>query len=179
MSAVKVNNLNEVNATVLAWFGAVKAAAEEAAVGMAKVAFEQILKEGPQYSGDFVANTKVSFGTVDASFTPNALGWRREHRFGPANPAENLAFKRGDTPAIDYAMSRANWAGFKLGQPIFITSNAVHDSEPYAIKIETGQIAFRPVNEGADHVYRNAYNFVASRYGTIGFGELNQLRNFK
>lgn len=163
--SVGIKNLAAVDATVMAWFAAVEKAAAEAAVGLAKEAFEQILETGPQNSGDFVANTNVSTGKPDFSFEATAT------------PNPNVAlFQMGDPAAQNAARAKANWTVPALGVPIFIASNAEHD-EPYSVKIEEGKINLRPVNAGASHIYQRAKEFVQHRYTSIGKVQLAALRS--
>ena len=157
--------LDKFDAAVKGWLSDVEDAAAEAAVGLAHEAFEQILETGPQFSGDFVANTNVSTnGTPDYTFTEDLGGGTM------ADP-----YKMGDPEAQSKARDRAQWTTPALGTSIFISSKAVHD-EPYSVKIEQGQIALRPVNAGADHIYRRAKAYVQHRYTHIGKVQLADLR---
>ena len=161
---VKVTNLSAFDAQVEAWFAAVEKAAAEAAVGLAREAFEQIIENGPQNSGDFVANTKVAVGSPDVTFTPFVL----------STPARS-PFQMGDSPAMEYAKSHAVWPTIKLGQTVFISSSAKHD-EFYAWKIEKGQIKLRPENAGAVAIYARAARHVGNRYNFIGGVQMDWLR---
>lgn len=142
---IKVTNLAEFDAEVQRWFNAFEKAAAEAAVGLAKAAFKQILETSPQYSGDFVANWKVQINGVTPSFTSNAVG----------GLDREVPFQVGDRPAINKALSNAKWPRIKLGDSIYLHNTAFHDSY-YAWKIENNQINFRPVNEDAHHVVTRA-----------------------
>ena len=163
---VKVTNLSAFDAQVEAWFAAVEKAAAEAAVGLAREAFEQIIENGPQNSGDFVAQTKVSVvaPTPVSDFEPFQL----HNKAGDP-------FKMGDSPAMDYAKSHAVWPTIKLGQTVFISSSAKHD-EFYAWKIEKGQIKLRPENAGAVAIYARAARHVGHRYNFIGGSQMDWLR---
>lgn len=164
--SVEIKNLAEFDAAVTAWFAAVEEAIAEAAVGLAHEAFEEILETGPQYSGDFVANTRVSVGTPDTTFEPYVLG----------RPARN-PFYMGAPEAQDHARHNAHWPQLKLGQTLYISSSALHD-EAYSWKIENGEIALRDVNRGGDHIYARAAAYVAHRYTNIGPVQLDILRKF-
>ena len=162
--SVEVKNLASFDTSVMGWFAAVEVALAEAAVGLAHEAFEQIIETGPQYSGDFVANTRVSMtGKPDTTFEEGPL------------PSPGSAFKVGDPQAQSIARAQANWVTPKLGKPIFISSTAKHD-EFYSHKIENGEIALRPVNQGADHIYRRARDYTQHRYASIGKVQLAALR---
>ena len=163
---VKVTNLSAFDAQVEAWFAAVEKAAAEAAVGLAREAFEQIIENGPQNSGDFVAQTKVSVGAPApvSDFKPFQLH----------NKASD-PFQMGDSPAMEYAKSHAVWPTIKLGQTVFISSSAKHD-EFYAWKIEKGQIKLRPENAGAVAIYARAARHVGHRYNFIGGSQMDWLR---
>lgn len=175
MSGVKVKDgsLAKFNESVQGWFSRVRTAAEGAAVGLGKEAFEQILETSPQYSGDFTANWKVSVGTPDTTFTidviPSRVSSPDDDGIRHSEP-----FKRGDGEAIAYAKSRAKWPVLKLGQKLFISNSANHD-EPYAMKIENGEIKLRPVNKGADHVVRRSTQYVLNRYSRIDKVQLQAL----
>ena len=163
---VKVTNLTAFDANVQAWFAAVEKATAEAAVGVAREAFEQIIETGPQYSGDFVANTKVSVGAPAplSAFQPFVL-----------HDSTHDPFKMGDSPAMEYAKSHAVWPTIKLGQTVFVSSSAKHD-EFYAWKIEKGQIKLRPENAGAVAIYARAARHVGNRYNFIGGSQMDWLR---
>ena len=164
---VKVNNLPAFDAKVMAWFAAVEKATAEAAVGLAREAFEQIIETGPQYSGDFVANTKVSVGAPApiSAFQPFVL-----------HDSTHDPFKMGDSPAMAYARSHVDWPKLTLGQTIYISSSAKHD-EFYAWKIEDGVIKLRPENAGAFSIYNRAIRYVGHRYSYIGKVQMNILRS--
>lgn len=164
MAAV-IQNLAEFENSVQSWFKAVRGAAEEAAVGLAKRVFDKVLIESPQSSGDFTANWKVSVGAPDTTFTIGVIKQRLSHADHEGIKWE-LLYKRGDPEAIAYAKSHANWQPIRLGQTIYISNSAEHD-ESYAMKIENGSINFRPANKGAEAVGRRSVAFVAGRYGVI------------
>jgi len=161
---IELQNLSAFEAEVERWFVEVEKAAGEAAVGLARVAFDYILENSPQYSGDFVANWKVGT-SAGPEFTPDVFG----------KAALRSPFSRGSSPAIAYAQANANWPTPNLGQSIYIYNNAAHD-EPYAIKIEQGQITFRPENEGAEAPVRKAALTVGYQYANIGPVQLDGLR---
>ena len=164
--ALSVSNLAEVNSKVKAWFGAVEDAARDAVVGLAQQTFEQILETGPQSSGDFVANTRVSVGGIDYTFEPFVLN----------NTTHNL-FKMGDEPAQNKARlsAAAVWATIKLGTTGHISSTAKHD-DFYSWKIENNEIAFRPENAGAYAIYRRAVMHVGQEFKTVGKVQLEALQ---
>jgi len=170
--SVALKGLPEFDARVKGWFAAVEKAASKAAAGLAKAAFTHIIENGPQYSGDFVANIKVGLGKINYDFDPGVVPHERGYhnlagKEGVLNPGG-----RGDKPAMDYARTYAalEWGRVKLGESIFISSTAAHD-EPYSWLIEDGKIKFRPENLGADHVFQRAHAHVKNLYGTIGKSE--------
>jgi hypothetical protein len=156
--------LEAFDASVKAWFGNVRTAVAEASVGLAHHAFETILETSPQYSGDFVANTRVSIGEPLTTFDPFVVDR------GVHNP-----FKMGDTPAQTYARGKAKWDVPKLGQSIFISSTAKHD-DFYSWLIEDGQIKLRPENQGGHHIYRRALYGTQHTYANIGKTQFAILR---
>lgn len=174
--SVSLKDFPEFDAKVQGWFRAVEKASAEVAVGLAKTAFNHILYNAPQFSGDFVANIKVGVGHIDSTFKIDAL----PHQYGVGDYGSYSMldpFGRGDTEAIGHAKGNAagEWGKMALGQSIFISSTAVHD-EPYTWLIEDGKIKFREVNTGASAVFRRGFSYVKNRYSTIGISQFNVLR---
>ena len=172
---VEIKGLDAFDRQVKAWFGAVEKAAAQAAVGLAKQAFDNILINSPQFSGDFTANWRHSVGAPDTRFTVNAISGAARFR-GHTDEHGVEPFGRGDSVAIEYAKSHATWTTPKLGQTIYLSNSAVHD-EPYAWLIEGGKINFRSVNSGADHVVRNAATRMNNRYSTLTKSKFDFLRS--
>lgn len=172
---VEIKGLDAFDRQVKAWFGAVEKAAAQEAVGLAKQAFDNILINSPQFSGDMVANWAVGVGapvvSVKVDVIPGAARFR-----GHTDEQGIEPFGRGDYPAIEYAKSHATWTTPKLGQTIYLSNSAVHD-EPYAWLIEGGKINFRSVNSGADHVVRNAATRMNNRYSTLTKSKFDFLRS--
>ena len=162
MSGVKVDGLESLDKVFAGWVAAIKQETEVVALGLGKRVFEKLLYESPQYSGDFVGNWKVSVDAPNTSFKelPRVL---------------KEPVGRGDEYAIGYAKSHTAWPNLTLGKTLFISNSAYHD-EPYALKIETGEIEFRPINEGAEHVAARSVQFVANRYGHVGKRQLAALQ---
>lgn len=178
-----VKGLTEFNAAVQTWFGAVRVAAAEAAVGMAQVAFEDALEKSPQYSGAFAANWRLNKDGPDRTAEHDPLGTKGQI------PAP---FSRGNGEmAINYAKTRqaGKLKGFKLGEKIFVSNSTQGANEVtkeglhatmfnnLAIRIEEGKIKLRPINAGADHIARGAGEHVIRRYSRIGAAELEALRS--
>ena len=128
--------------------------------------FGQILQGSPQYSGDFAASWRVSYHSVDYTYE-NDLFIHDVIETGP--------FQRGSRKPIDHAKGRAQWPKLGLGSHIYLSNSAAHE-EPYAWKIESGAIHFRPVNEGADHVVARTVTYVGNLYKTISAPQLANLR---
>ena len=175
--------LEQFDASVKTWFGNVRQAAQEAAVGLAEVALVRILEESPQYTGDFVAGWEVGFNAPPHIWRPPKILNQKMIKAGVVDP-----FEKGDTVAIDYALSKAapRFAAAKkepLGLPgsphgtsIYLSNSAHHD-EDYAWKIENGEINFRPVNQNADRVVQRAALFTRNRFKHIGAPQLAVLRS--
>lgn len=171
--------LDQFSAQINAWMLRVGQATQQAASGMAGLALQEIVKESPQYSGDFVSGWEVSFNGP-------AYIWRPAKLY----TQDDAPFQKGDEPAMDHALRKAapNLAraamagsaqrGYGTGVSIYLSNSAKHD-EPYAWKIEKGEIDFRPVNPDADHVVARAAGVVGRRYRTIGKGQLEFLRSVK
>lgn len=164
---VSVQNLDAFDTTVQQWFKSVQKAAEDAALGLAKMAFKHVLEISPQFSGDFVANWVVGYNALNYSFTPQAVA---PDKFW--NDPDWVAHSRGDPEAQEYAKSHAHWQSIKLGGSIFLCNSAHHHGDNYAMKIEGGMIKFRDVNAGADAVVRKTALNLA---GDISKAKLNLL----
>ena len=159
--------LEAFDATVKGWLSSVEEAAAEAAVGLAKEAFDKILRNSPQFSGDFVAGWGVGYGTPVSNFK---AGRYIEQKFPSDHP-----FQRGDEPAMNDARAAAVWKTPKLGTTIYISNDAHHD-DPYAWKIENGQIDFRSVNIGASKLVENAVKSLERNHKIISKADLAILR---
>lgn len=159
---IRITNLDQVIAQHKAWLAAVKVEVEQIAIGMMKVMLGQALIRSPQYSGDFVANYKVSIGTIDRSFKAGIF----PDKTFPIT--EGSPFRRGDTPAISYAI-RANDGkadGFKLGTTLWLANNAAHD-DLYAWKIEDNLFRLRPQNFGGEGPMRGVKEYMKIHFGRI------------
>jgi len=165
---LKVSGLAEFDAAVKGWLGAVEDAAAKAAVGIAKETFNQLLQGSPQYSGDFAASWRVGYGVVDRTYEQDLF---IEGLFidGP--------FQRGSRKAIDFAQANAKWRPLKLGEHIYLSNSTTH-TEPYAWKIESGQIRFRPVNSGSEHLVRRTVTHLGNIYKSLGNAQLSSMKVF-
>ena len=171
-----LEGLEKFDADVGAWFVAVERAAQDAAAGLAFVALQRVLEESPQYTGDFVSGWEVSFNTPANIWRPAKILNRNMIDSGYIDP-----FEKGDEPAISYAEGNA-WPRLSaaksqpLGTDIYLSNSAVHD-EPYAWKIERGEIDFRSVNPSSSHVVSRAVDFTKHRFASIGRSQLTILRS--
>ena len=171
-----LEGLDKFDAAVGAWFGAVERAAQDAAAGLALVTLRRVLEESPQYTGDFVSGWEVSFNTPTNIWRPAQILTHKMIAAGYSDP-----FEKGDEPAISRAEGKA-WprlAAAKaqpLGTAIYLSNSAVHD-EPYAWKIELGEIDFRSVNPNADRVAERGVMFTRNRFKKIGRSQLTILRS--
>ena len=175
VASLSVKNLGAFKAATDKWLADARQAAEEARVGLAKRVFEKILYISPMYSGDFVANWKVFYGSPKYEFEADLFDGKKYVSPDP--------FKRGDLTAIHYAQHNANWAAVPLDTAIYLTNAAVHkddegNEEEYGWMIEAGTIRLRPVNAGAVHVMARAKKEMANRYAHITPSELKTLRIF-
>lgn len=151
------------------WIAAVKNETAEAAVGMAKLTFHNLLINSPQYSGDFAASWRVGYGGIQDHSYESGFS-------SPANADE--AYKRGDADAIQFAKNKASWGALKLGSRIVLSNTATHD-EPYAMKIENGEIHFRSVNMGSERLVARAQAYVIRRYGKLTAANMTLLRSYQ
>jgi hypothetical protein len=166
--SVVVKQTAEFKSAVAEFLMQAKRAAEDAATGIAKVAFDNLLKESPQYSGDFVASWRVGYGKIDYTLEK---GLYPEAEFPSMTP-----FARGSTEPMDHARAYAKWGRVPLGESIFLSNSATHD-EPYAMMIEEGLIKFRPLNTGSERLVERTMEHANRRFRTIGSAELKLLRS--
>ena len=169
--------LDAFDAAVRGWLSDVEDAAAEASTAIAKEAFEQIIEGLPQYSADMVANVNVSVDQPDGSFT-QGLGGNRLAGDPVKGKVGFVPSQRGDPQAMEVARSRAKFPKIKLGQSMFISSDAVHDQH-YSMLVEEGKIALRPVNQGSDHIFRKTLVVLGNKYSRISKGQLATLRGKK
>ena len=192
-AVLKVSQLGEFDAAVKAWLGAVEAAAAKAAKNLAFDTLTFILKESPQYSGDFVANWNTTLDTPDYTMKQNAVGG--ESYFQGKKQA---TFQKGSNDAILYAQKKAIAAlsQFKLGRKIYLANGAYHQvhiqrykgdklayegpggREYYGWKLENGLIKLRPVNQGADHMVRRSLTHHQNIYRNISASQLASMKVF-
>ena len=168
---VELKGKEKFDADVKAWFLQAKVVAAEAALGMAKEAFESIISNSPQYSGDFVSGWGVGYGKVVTNFQSGRFP---AHAWGEYNP-----LKKGTAEPMEAARSAANWTTPKLGTTIYISNNAEHEGEEYAWAIENGSIQLRTENAGAFGMVKNASNHLKQTYKTISSAQLVALRGSK
>lgn len=171
-----LEGLDKFDSVVNDWFAAVEGAAQHAAAGLAEVALQRIVEESPQYTGDFAGGWEVSFNTPAYIWRPPQI---LNHKMIAAGFVE--PFAKGDAPAIDYTLNKAQprfaaAAKQPLGTAIYLSNSAVHD-EPYAWKIESGTIEFRPENPNADRVVERGVLFAERRFKHIGRSQLEILRS--
>ena len=165
---LKVVGLNAFDQSVKHWLGAVEKQAADAAVGLAKQVFSNILMNSPQYSGDYTAGWGVGYNQIVSNFREGVFP---DKTFPCPDP-----FGRGDMEPINHAKANANWGTLALGQTIYISNDAHHDQN-YAWLIENGQINFRAPNMGASNVARGAIRKIGNRFHTLTKSNLDALRN--
>src|SRR5574337_710226 len=155
---ISITREGEFLASIDQWFGAVRKAAAKASVSMAYSALEYAAMTGPQFSGDFVANLKLAIGAPSLEFEEGAVA--PSIRYGD----KYQAYQQGSGPARQYAEAEAQGrlSTFKLGQSIFLSSNAQHD-EAYSWKIENNEIVFRPENFSGGRVMSRTLDFLHRR----------------
>lgn len=166
---IKIKNLDQFRAQIDKFVEGAKQDAQDAAVGLAEVAFQKVLDESPQFSGDFVSAWQVSARGPVSYFTPWGGGSKK--------PGE---YQKGDDEPINYALANTKGAfaalrSVPLGSSIFLSNSATHD-EPYAWKIEEGKIKFRPENPNADRVVSRAVSNTGRQYPKINKANLAALR---
>lgn len=140
-------NIDEAFKAVDGWLEGCSVGAESAARNIAVDALITLADRSPQYSGDFVANWRMSLNTPDLTFKE---GLFPDKKYKAKDP-----FIRGDQKAQDYAFTEAvgKLDNFKLGDTIYLSNSAAHTNkkggkEHYAWEIEKNKIKFRIGNFG-------------------------------
>ena len=150
------------------WTDGVKKAAAEAARGLAHEAFERLLRNSPQYSGDFAAGWGVGYGALVSNFREGVFPG---HEYG----GDLDPFGRADLPAMEHARANVVWQTPKLGTPIFIANDARHEHN-YALLIENDQINWRTPNMGSGHLVTKVVKSMSRTYSHITKSQLETLR---
>lgn len=168
---IKVTGLEAAFAAIDKWLMDAEHLAIEAAIGLAYKAFDVVLSTSPQYSGDFVANWKLSVGAPNVSFQPGVF----PEMAYPVD-RDKQPFKRGDTAAIMHAITASNGAlsSAKLGDTLWLANSAQHD-DLYAWKIEDNLIRFRPVNFGGEGPLGQARDSITIKYHEITSHNVGEL----
>ena len=151
MISAKVENLDSAFGTLDKWVDEVRGKAEKQLRVVSRYALKWLSTHSPQYTGDFAANWRAAVNSVDDAFIYHAV-----YQYGQTEP-----FKQGDRPAISYAIDRNAYLiqEAELGDYVTIANSATHDV-PYAWKIESNQINFRPENyEGGRVIFRFLEHF--------------------
>lgn len=156
----KVTNADKVFGDIDKWLAEVERETLLIAVNMMWVMLGKATLVSPQYSGDFVANFQFSVGTPSRRFTEGIFP---DKQFPTQEP-----YKRGDTPAVQYALT--NNAGrfdrAKLGDTLWLANSAMHH-DLYAWKIEDGLLKLRPVNYGGQGPLRQVRIHMRVHYSRI------------
>jgi hypothetical protein len=170
-----MSSIAEFSAKVDAWLKGVNELTVGVARGVSAEAFELLLQNSPQFSGDFVGNWKYSAGTPDKSFNRLGIVPKRSGGAGPTVWNKLDPFILGDLPAIKVARTLNAGADLELthlGPTIFISNSAFH-TEAYAWMIEDGKIRFREGNHG--QTVSITSKSLHRRYGP-GISKLDALR---
>jgi hypothetical protein len=160
----KITNLDQVFKEMDAWLLQAEAEVERVAISYAHTALKHAANRSPQYSGDFVSNWKLSVNRIPGitEFEPNVFP---DKMFPTENP-----YQMGERPGIDEAIQRNEDAisefNFKLGDTIWLSNSAYHDST-YAWKIENSTIKLRPVNYGGYAPLKQVRNFMRHHFREI------------
>lgn len=140
---IKIRNVKQAQRSALKWIHQAVEEAEEVARGLAVVGFKQIVEQSAQKSGNFAGNWQFSINSINYEF--------KDLNLLPEGATRDDWFIMGDSPAINYAYNnnRGRENGFKLGSTIHIANSATEVDDPYAVRIESGEVHFRPGNIGA------------------------------
>lgn len=159
--SIKIKNGQAFNAKNRKWLNAVRREVERSAVNLVIFMHEYIVKESPQFSGDFVRGwywgvaPQSPFGD-DNFFKAATAGIIQPHKKGDADPI------RQGISEVKLTAPR----NYKLGEPLRLMNTATHD-EPYAWAIEAGTIKFRPVNPNSSRVVARATEQVKARFSKL------------
>jgi len=165
----KVTNTGKVFEDIDKWLAAVEAEVLKAAIALMWVSLRQAAKISPQYSGDFVANFRLSAGNPDTTFVEGVFP---EKKFPTEEP-----LGKGDVGAIQYAMASnaGKLNGAKLGQTLWL-ANTSHHHDFYAWKIEGGMLKLRPVNYGGLGPLRQTKEYVKVHFSRIGKSHMEMMK---
>lgn len=151
------------------WLSDIEYLAEEAAKGLIYKAHDIATERSPQYSGDFVANWKLSYKLPDLSFDPHLFPGKQF----PVAEGET-PFHQGDMPAMLYSINHRTGKldGFRLGDTLWLSNSAKHDDDifgqTYAWLIEDGLVKLRPENYGGDGPLKQVKESLSTNYTVIG-----------
>lgn len=174
---IEITNLDEVQAKLNAWCVEAEKLAEETARGLIAHSFNRIVRRGPQYSGDFVANIRLSMDHPDDLFEGNVVNPLIDTPDGPR--LAHGAVGAGDPRAMEYAKTNAvgPLSEFQLGKTAYISSTAQHKRDFYAFKIEKNKIEFRPENPFGGATFSRASNDIATLYKDLTLNKVRKLRS--
>lgn len=116
--------------------------------------FKVVLKESPQYSGDFAANWNIETNQTGPHpyFEIGYKGYLEDKilELGPKNPEYLALLKRPGSPeAVNLALSRAMDA---ISTIKYNTKITFVNRTPIAGEVGKGIVAYRPVNQHLQHV---------------------------
>lgn len=150
------------------WLADTEDKVERIAIGLLYFGLDVAATRSPQYSGDFVANWRVSAKVIDTTFQSGIFPGMEF-----PIPEGTAPFQRGDAPAILHAIreSTGKLTNFRLGDKLWLANSAKHEDlleETYAWKIENNFIKFRPPNFGGDGPLRQVKEAISTNYSRIG-----------
>ena len=136
-------NVGDFTKDIEKWAANQRVIATEVGRGLSVFAFNNLLQNTAQFSGDMAANWKYQIGSINYEFQSDVIN--PLIRAGKA-----ISFIMGDETAINYAKMENSGkdAAFTLQTPVYISNSAAHDSF-YAWKVEKGTIKFRQGNKGS------------------------------
>jgi hypothetical protein len=167
---LKAENLDQAFSVVDDWLKDVEVLVAQVAVDLGQYLLRTVLESSPQYTGDFTANWKLYVNTVTAE--QDFIGGIFNKEFPDDTP-----FKRGDSPAINYALSmnKGRGAGMKIGDTLWLANAAKH-VDLYAWKVENGTLRLRPENFGGHGPLRKAKLFVTAQFSEITKHNVGKLK---
>jgi len=174
---ITISNMTEVQGDMAKWLVAVKDQAEKCQKGLTAFSFLYMVRTGPQWSGDYVANLRLSKGAPDSTFTPGAV--HPEASTPYHFRSIKYPYGEGSREAIGYAKRNAAavFSSIKLGDLVFISSSAEHD-QTYGPLIEGNVLNFRSANPSRGAVMARTARQVKLAYSKISESQAQALGFF-
>lgn len=163
---LEITNIDEFAAQMEAWAAGAETLSNDVLRGFTAIAFIHIIGKGPQYSGDWVANTRLDRGAFQPIYREHAVAYTK-----------GSPYREGATPAIEHAKAQATpeLEQIVVGDKVFISTTVAHKGDSYAFKVESGAIKFRDENPyaqggpgGPGQIYKRTEAMMDNRFSIEG-----------